>query len=168
MRDFQPPRMPGAWQNDISKKTFYMGLIQTLEEIVGHKITENDLEKKLKTKLSDMAKPETPEWKPLPVNTANAIIPDTNGCEYCKDGNVVWIAGGIKLVNSLAPNTNLVIGTMPVGMRPHRTIYEMHALGGAHFRLGVNVDGEIIIIHYNSGNISNAYNLPLKMEYIAE
>lgn len=169
MRDFQAPRMPGHW--NVSEKAFYQGLINVLEEIYSHKVGVNDLDKKLKTKIESAKAAETqkPEWKPLPVDTKNVTIPTGQGCEYCKDGNVVWIVGSVKLVNRLADNTALTIATMPEGFRPHRNTYEMHALGGTHFRLGALNNGEIQITHFNTDvTLSNAYNLPLKIEYVAE
>ncbi len=169
MRDFQAPRMPGHW--NVSEKAFYQGLINVLEEIYSHKVGENDLDKKLKTKIESVktAEPQKPEWKPLPVNTKNATIPADQGCEYCKDGNIVWVVGNVKLVNRLADNTALTIATMPEGLRPHRNTHEMHAMGGMAFRMAVLTTGEVQITHYTSGgSLSNAYNLQLKIEYVVE
>lgn len=169
MRDFQAPRMPGHWNE--SEKTFYNGLISVLEELYAYKIKETDLDKKLKTKIEELTTSDSSkiEWKPLPIDTSKVTFPGTaNDCVYCKNGNVVWIAGYVKLKSALASNTTIAIGNMPEGYRPHVDVFEMHGLGGSAFRMGTLRNGEIQISNFSSGSLSNNYSIPLKIEYVTE
>lgn len=106
-------------------------------------------------------------WNDFPINTATVSRPDDTGMVYTKVNSVVSIQGTVKLLNRLANGVSTIIGTLPAGYRPYRTITDVRNMGGAFYQLQVSTTGEVSVISFAEGGLSNSYALFINIEYIA-
>lgn len=90
-------------------------------------------------------------WKVLPLDSAFEAYSENSTPYYRKSGNIVEACGIVKPKSAIAAGGATVIGTLPVGYRPGKTLYQLcQGSGKASWLLTIYINGTLNLSRYGT------------------